>query len=163
MTADQPPKDGFYIPPLPPGTPPPKSEKSDTFWILLAVPCFIVMVLVYLGAVAFIFVMAGNAIPDRAVVATSEFQHHDGSQTIIITYRGGQDAGQVVGLTGTITDSSGQAQTKILGSGTGTSPLRAGEELSFEGEFAGTVHVVAVARFNDGKEQVVHDTYYGRE
>jgi hypothetical protein len=77
--------------------------------------------------------------------------------TIIVTYQGGQDAGSLVGMTATVTDSKGQAQTKSIGSENGTIPLNAGEELSFDGAYAGKDHVVVTGHFSNGQDLVILD------
>ena len=152
----QPNKDDFYIPPATAGTPPPKSDGNDMIWIIIGiVGIFVLFVLPFIIA-GFVFGMAGNVAHTKVVAAT--VQQTDAG-TMIVTYQGGRDAGSVTGITTTVTDSSGESQTKVMGSKGGTTPLEIGNNVTFKGEFVGKDFIVSTAWFTDGTEQVILDNY----
>jgi archaeal type IV pilus assembly protein PilA len=151
-------KDDFYIPPVPAGTPRPKNP-NDKY--ILAFFAFHLCALLILHPFDIPYRIGPHSliedtrvIQSKAVAVTVQ-QPDPG--TILVTYRGGQDAGSLTALTVTVTDHVVEEQTKSLMSGTG-SPLIPGAELVFKGEYDGYDHVVAVGRFSDGTEQAVLDT-----
>ena len=153
MTNGQPPKDDFYLPPVTPGAPPP--EGTNNTLIIVLIVLFIGMVFILPAVIAaFVFGMAGNISHTKVVAATVQ---QSGAGTMEIIFQGGQDAGLMVSMTVTVTDSSGQVQTKTIGSDTGTNPLGVGEKAVFNGAFAGKDHVVASGHFTDGTEQIILD------
>jgi archaeal type IV pilus assembly protein PilA len=161
LTPGQPPGDDCYIPPVTPVTPAPKRGGADnSTWVIIAILLFAVLfvmtIVVPAILAAFIFGMAGNIEHTKVVAATVQ---QNNANTILVTYQGGQDAGQLVGMTVTVTDSNGQVQTKSLGSATGTIPLGVGDKVSFDGAFTGKDHAVATGHFTDGSEQVILDTF----
>ena len=156
MTPIQPPKDNFYIPPTPDGSPPPEKKSDNTFWIILGIIIIAAVFLLPVIIAAFVFGMAGNIEHTKVVAATAQ---KPDAGTILVTYQGGQDAGMLVAMTVTISDSKGQEQTKTLGSRTGTSPLVVGDKRSFSGAFSGKDHVIATGHFSDGTDQVILDAY----
>ena len=91
-------------------------------------------------------------------VVTMTAQQTD-STHIVVTYQGGQDANIVRQLTATVTDSSGNSQTKTIGQSEQTTPLQIGSSITFTGAFSGKNRVVAVAIFFDGTTQVMFDNY----
>jgi flagellin-like protein len=115
-----------------------------------------VAITVILAAViaAFVFGMAGNISKTKVVAATAQQPSAD---SIVVTYQGGQDAQTCTGVHWTITDASGSVLDDVwMGTNTGTSPLTVGTGLSLTGT-AGKDHVVAVAHFSDGSDQVILD------
>ncbi|MCX6689217.1 MAG: type IV pilin N-terminal domain-containing protein [Methanoregula sp.] len=107
-----------------------------------------VAVTVILAAViaAFVFGMAGNINKTKIVAVTAD--HH--GTVITVTFQGGQDAQYVSTITGTIAGT-----TKDF---TGTPPT-VGSTVSQTGLPGPNNHVVYVAHFNDGTDQVILDTY----
>jgi len=106
-----------------------------------------VAITVILAAViaAFVFGMTGNVQTTKTVAATATQQ----GTTITITYQGGADAGDVVGLNYSIND---QGLLSDLGNKTGSSVTNASGTSDKD-------HVVVIALFTDGSEQVILDTY----
>ena len=155
MTAGQPQKDDFYIPPATAGTPPPARDPNDKWWIILAVVFFAAIFILPAVIAAFVFGMAGNIAKTKVVAAT--VQQPDAG-TIIVTYQGGQDAGSLVEMTASVTTPGGEMQKQALGSKSGTGPVEIGKTLTFEGDFAGRDMVIATGYFSDGTEQVIVDT-----
>jgi hypothetical protein len=154
MTAAQPPGDDFSIPPVTAKTPP-QNDADNSRWIIIGIVVFAVAFVSFFVIPTIVFSTAGNAEHDWVVAAT--VQQPDAG-TIVLTYHGGPDAEKLVGMTVTVTDSSGQVQEKNLWSEPGTIPLPVGESVTFNGSFSGRDRVVARALFTDGKAQVVLDT-----
>ena len=118
-----------------------------------------VAITVILAAViaAFVFGMAGQMQKAKSVAATVSQQTTD---TIIITYQGGQDAVSLETLNCTATQDDGTDITQNVG--TVGSELQVGTSVTLVASgshFAGKNHVVAVGHFNDGTDQVILDTY----
>ena len=91
------------------------------------------------------------------IVAATVQQPDNG--TLIVTYHGGHDEDQVQGMNVTITDSSGQVQTKMVGRKNPTHALLpVGEIVTFSGKFSGNDHAVATVHFTDGSTQIIMDT-----
>ena len=156
VTSGLPLKDDCHIPSSPAGTSPP-SGWNDTTWLVIVILVIgATCILPLLVIAGFGAGVPGTVGPSRIVAVSA---HEPDPRTIIVTYDGGPDAGVLAGLTITVTDSTGEMQTKILGSETGTIPLRAGEELTFTGAFADKDNVVATAHFSDGKKMLVLDVY----
>ena len=155
MTSGQPLNDDCYIPPVPAGTPPPK-DPNNTLWIVIAVLFFGAVFILPFVIAAFVFSMAGTIEHTKVVAATAQ---QNSAGTIIVTYQGGQDAGSLAVITVTITDSTGQVQTKPLIPDSGTGVVNVGSALEFEGAFTRKDHVVATGYFDDGTEQVILDTF----
>jgi len=110
-----------------------------------------VAITVILAAViaAFVFGMAGNISKTKIVAATASQQ---GSNTIYITYQGGQDAASVSTLAYSITGTGGTTVTGTLGTAVGSSKADGTATI-------GQDHVTATAKFTDGSSQVILDTY----
>jgi hypothetical protein len=101
--------------------------------------------------------MAGQIQKTKTVAAT--VQKADTSN-IVITYQGGQDAVSLETLNCTATQATGGDITKGVGV-TGTA-LKVGTTIALNSPtaaFTGKNHVVTVAHFNDGTDQVILDTY----
>lgn len=111
-----------------------------------------VAVTVILAAViaAFVFGMSGN-ISKAHIVAASGQLSQDG-QTVMITYQGGQDANQVMGLNCT---ANGVAVTPSF-STTGTARVPVGS--TFSSTTKG--HYVVTAFFADSSSSVILDSNY---
>ncbi|MCX6689216.1 MAG: type IV pilin N-terminal domain-containing protein [Methanoregula sp.] len=105
-----------------------------------------VAVTVILAAViaAFVFGMAGNINKTKIVAATAD--HH--ADKITVTFQGGQDAQYVTD----IGVSFNGAPTVTLGN-------IVGNTIAITGVPGPNNHVVAIAYFNDGTQQVILDTY----
>jgi hypothetical protein len=76
-----------------------------------------------------------------------------GADTIVVTWQGGQDNDLVSSYSVLITSSTGQTDYK------GDLAPTIGEMNRFEGGTSGNDHVVVMASFTDGSQQVVLDTY----
>lgn len=129
-----------------------------------------VAVTVILAAViaAFVFGMGSNVQKSKVVAVTG--QNIDDS--IVLTFQGGQDAGQVSGLTTTATVADGNAPT-IGGSAIAdggaewtavtvgsTQTLVRGAGATADTTNSAKVHVVVTATFLDGTQAVVLDAQY---
>jgi flagellin-like protein len=103
---------------------------------------------------AFVFGMA-DEIRDTKVVAVIA-QELD-AITIAVTYQGGQDAGICTGVHWTLTSTTGATITDVwMGRNTGTTPLTVGTSYTLSGT-PGKDHLIAIAHFTDGSDQVVYD------
>jgi archaeal type IV pilus assembly protein PilA len=111
-----------------------------------------VAITVILAAViaAFVFGMAGNVSKTRNIAVTATKQ----GQNITVTNNGGPDIADLTSFNTTVYKNDGGTVndatnlTKIVGSIT-----------KFTSSASGKDHVVVVALFNDGTNQVVLDTY----
>ena len=174
-------------PPAPSGLPQPKCSRSQRkifiAGVVIALIVFVVIALPWIVVVfqwisALIFGPSGNCECSRVVAATAQ-QPDNG--TIVITYQGGQDAGIVVGITATVTESTGHEQSKTVGNKKRPiiwtdylwfwdlifppherepptfSELPVGQNITFNGEFTGKDHVTANVHFEDQTEMVILD------
>jgi flagellin-like protein len=111
-----------------------------------------VAITVILAAViaAFVFGMAGNINKTKVVAATASQQ----GATIWVTYQGGQDSTSVDSISATVDGHAMDTSTltKSVGS-TASYHLTTGETSAVKN------HVVAIAKFSDGTDQVILDTY----
>jgi len=123
------------------------SRKSRLFWL----PAVLLVLIIAAVIAAFVFGMTGNISKTKVVNVT--VQQPD-SNHITVTYLGGQDSDIMKQLTATVTDSSGNAQTKTIGQSEQTTLLPIGSSITFTGEFSGKKHVVAVATFFDGTQEI---------
>ena len=107
-----------------------------------------VAITVILAAViaAFVFGMTGNVQTTKIVAATAQQQ----GSNITITYQGGADAGDVLGLNYSIGE---KGLNSFPNNKTGASVSNS------TGVTPGKDHVIVIALFTDGSEQVVLDTY----
>jgi tetratricopeptide (TPR) repeat protein len=137
------------------------TRKSRLFWLPVAVLVAMIALLIASFALAFfVFGMAGNiAHATTKVVALTAIKPD--SQHIVVTYQGGQDADQLRQVTITVTDSSGNSQTGIIGQSSQTTPVVVDSSTQFTGEFLGKTHVVAIGKFSDNTEQMLLNTYLG--
>jgi FlaG/FlaF family flagellin (archaellin) len=133
------------------------TRKSRLFWLPPVILVLMIVITILLAAViaAFVFGMAGNIQHTKVVAAT--VQQMDASH-IVVTYQGGQDADQVSQMIAEVTESTGSSHAITLGQPGSTTPLKVGSTLSFTGT-PGKDHVVASAKFMDGTNQVILDTY----
>jgi archaeal type IV pilus assembly protein PilA len=115
-----------------------------------------VAITVILAAViaAFVFGVA-DEIRDTKVVAAIAYQPT--ADRIIVTYQGGQDAQTCTGVHWTITNAAGSVIADTwMGTNTGTTALTVGTARTLPGTSLKD-HVVAVAHFSEGFDQVVLD------
>ncbi len=77
---------------------------------------------------------------------------------ITIRYPGSADTGTLLELEATVTDSTGNAQTKSIGSRFTTTPLKFGATLTLTGTFSGKDHVFVTGYFMDGSHRPMLDT-----
>ena len=105
-----------------------------------------VAITVILAAViaAFVFGMAGNIQKTKVVSVTLQ---RTSSTQVVATFQGGQDSGSVRGISFKVGTTEVGAQS---GSAIGTATLLT--------NVGANSHVVAVATFTDGSQQVVIDT-----
>jgi len=117
-----------------------------------------VAITVILAAViaAFVFGMSGSIQKTKTVAATA--QQID-SDTIALTYQGGQDSSSCVGIVWTSTTEAGSVYTTTMGTPLSTTgKLTVGTTASITGSTAKD-HVVGTAYFLDGSQQVILDNY----
>ena len=109
-----------------------------------------VAITVILAAViaAFVFGMAGNIQKTKIVSVTLTRS----SGNVTATFQGGQDAASLVNISYT----ANGAATSPAAIGGATGALAVGSSLSFPAAI--NSHIVGVATFNDGTQQVVSDT-----
>ena len=123
-----------------------------------------VAIVVILAAVlgAFVFGMGDPVKKTYTVAATAG---HPVADTITVTYMGGQDADFVTSINVSVNDNKLDADGTATGWPTwdaGTTPvLRVGVSLEYTNGVSSsrTNHAIAIARFSDGTEQVILDTY----
>jgi len=133
------------------------SGKSRLFWLPVALLMLAIVLIIVAVTAAFVFGMAG-IIAQTKVVAVSV--HQPDSNHITVTYQGGQDAYLMRQMTATVTDNTGNMQTKNIEQLSGqTTPLEVGSSVTFTGEFSLQNHVVASGAFSDGVQQVLLDTF----
>jgi hypothetical protein len=90
--------------------------------------------------------------PSPIIVSQTDVNH------LLITYPGSTETTTLLELEATVTDSTGQAQTKSIGDRFSTTPLKFGATLSLAGSFGGNDHVVVTGYFMDSSKKVVLDT-----
>jgi len=108
-----------------------------------------VAITVILAAViaAFVFGMAGGISKTKSVAATTR----QSGTSFTVTWQGGQDNGYVSAYNITLRNGNPQMANGY--------PPRVGNTTQFGGATSGNDHVVVVAFFTDGTQQVVLDTY----
>lgn len=114
-----------------------------------------VAITVILAAViaAFVFGMAGNISKTKVVAATAQ---QPTTNTIAVTYQGGQDSDSCTGVHWTVVSETGATLADSWMGGTSGSALTVGTALQLTGT-AGKDHITAVAHFDDGSDQVILD------
>jgi FlaG/FlaF family flagellin (archaellin) len=137
---------------------PKKQDSGRNVTLLIAAGIGIVLLVVIVAAViaAFVFGMSGNISKTKVVAVTAQ---QTDSNHILITYQGGQDAYTLKQLTATVTDTTGNSQTKNIEPSGQTTSLEVGSSVIFTGSFSGKDHVIAYGAFSDGTQQVLLDTY----
>jgi flagellin-like protein len=112
-----------------------------------------VAITVILAAViaAFVFGMAGNVQKTKVVAATAS----QSQSTVYVTWNGGPDNNIVSMYSINITASNAPAD--VYGSGSYAATV--GNSTAWPGGTSGKDHVTVSAKFTDGTEQVVLDTY----
>jgi len=128
-----------------------------------------VAITVILAAViaAFVFGMAGN-IQKTKVVAATEYRAN--SSYVIVTYKGGQDAGTLGGIAfqvdgtnatiytgGAATTGTGSSVNEMIGA-SGATVLPVGSSATIKATSPGKNYVVGIGVFTDGTTQVIVDT-----
>jgi archaeal type IV pilus assembly protein PilA len=138
----------------------PESAVSEVIGIVLVVALTVIMAAL---VAAYLFGMLNGISPTRTVAVTVD---QPDTSHIIVTYRGGPDAGSFSYGTVSITDVAGtvvaaancanstHAATTILGGKIGSTVTCTGTT----DQFAGKEHVVVAARFSNNVNQVVLDT-----
>jgi archaeal type IV pilus assembly protein PilA len=108
-----------------------------------------VAITVILAAViaAFVFGMASGVSKTKTVAATAR---QNGNQ-IVVTWQGGADNGYVNTYNVTLNDAATPQGTNM--------PPIVGNSTAWGGGTGGNNHVVVIALFTDGSEQVILDTY----
>lgn len=133
------------------------TRKSRLFWLPVVLLVLMVVTILLAAVIAgFVFGMAGNVEHTRVVAATAQ---QPGPGQIMVTYHGGQDAEEVSHVVVMVTDSEGSMQTGIIGQANSLQPLETGSSVAITGRFDGKDHVVATAKFIDGTDQVIFDSY----
>ncbi|MFA5269767.1 MAG: tetratricopeptide repeat protein [Methanoregula sp.] len=134
------------------------TRKSRLFWLPVILFVVMIIVTIILAAViaSFVFGMAGNIHHTKVVAVTAQ---QTSAGFIEMTYRGGPDADQVRQVVVTVTDSEDSSQTQNMKQDDDTDPLEVGSKISFNGRFIGKDHIVATAKFFDGTDQVIFDSY----
>jgi hypothetical protein len=171
------------IPPDDSWKPKPKLDRK-TWFIIGGV---IIIIAVYLSLMFIVPAIASSLSREGCgctkVVAVSA--HQPDNRTLVVLYQGGESAGSLNGITITVTDSSGQIQSKTMGYKGGSltqcdwwvyvpfipwrfedhcillpspPPLPIGENVSFNGNFSGKDNIFGVAHFYGDVDQVVLDT-----
>jgi len=125
------------------------SGKSRLFWLPFIFILLIVLLIFFAVIAAFVFGMAGGISATKVVSASA--QNLGG--TIYVTFEGGPDSADVIRFSATVTDNSGVSQTKYL------EQPEYRDQISFTGSTSGKDHVMAIAVFTDGTDQVILDTY----
>lgn len=154
MKKKVPPVDRDGLPSLSDYTPPPPGEEEFRQWITIGIIVLAAIIIVPFLVTSIIPAMA--AIEKHPLMADASVQQPDPG-TIIVTYEGGSDGKCLVGLSGTVTTTSGVAETKWAGSAVNKTPVAIGTTLTFHGEFAGRDRVVVVGHLSDGREIVISD------
>jgi len=122
-----------------------------------------VAITVILAAViaAFVFGMAGNVSKTRSIAVTAGTS----GTNFTTTYNGGPDDSDLASINitykdnGTVFTSSGTGGTVLAINPTTATKPNVGTTWRMLGKTAGTrEHIIVVAKFNDGTEQVVLDT-----
>lgn len=136
-----------------------KASNLKTY-IIIGIVGIIALVLIVSVVLSYVslgagFVKTQSAHPAKVVAVTT--QQPDSSH-IIITYQGGQDAGELVQLTATVTDSGGNSQTKDMIFFEKPTTSAVGMSVTFTGPFSGKDHLIVVGTFMDGVKQVILDT-----
>ena len=80
------------------------------------------------------------------------------SSHILITYPGSTETGTLLALEVTITDSTGNSQTKSVGDRYSTTPLKWGATQTLTGSFGGNDHVLVTGYFMDSSQKLLLDT-----
>ena len=134
------------------------TENSEAVSPVIGV-ILMVAITVILAAViaAFVFGMAGQMQKTKTVAATV---HQSVADAIVVTYQGGADSTSLELLNVTATQDNDVDVTESLGSVGAQLPV--GSTITLKAasgtSFTGKNHVVAVAHFNDGTDQVILDT-----
>ena len=121
---------------------------SPVIGVILMVAATIVIAAVVMG------MLGGFGPPSKvySISVTAEERNPGGTPTIYITYHGGPDAGSVVSFNITV---NGVAPTQTLNTTVGSSV----SIISGVHPGAGNDHVIVTAKFADGSEQTVLDTW----
>ena len=94
-----------------------------------------------------------TATPSPEVTATKTDSSH-----IVVTFAGGADNGQILELDATVTDSQGASTNQHIGNKLATTPIGAGDSITFTGSYGGNAHIVVTAWFTDGSTKQMLDT-----
>ena len=134
-----------------------KPASSDRAVSPVIATILMVAITVILAAlVASIVLGMATNIPKTKILTATVSQ--TASNTIVITYVGGQDQKSCSGIRWDISDSYGSTMMTMMGLTSSTSPLEVGEVKTIIGNFDKRDHVVATAYFMDGTQQVILDS-----
>lgn len=98
----------------------------------------------------------GTLVYDTPISAQAE---RIDSTTILVTYKGGADADQLIELETTVINSKGSVKIQSMGSRLDTTPVQRGGTDSIHGPFSEKVHVTITGYFFNGTHQDVLDTW----
>jgi flagellin-like protein len=126
-----------------------RCRKEDAVSPVIGV-ILMVAITVILAAViaAFVFGMAGGISKTKSVAATAR---QSGSAGIVVTWQGGPDNVQVKSYNVTMIDSATPQGNNL--------PPTVGNSTQWGYGTSSNDHVIVVATFNDGTQQVILDTY----
>jgi len=139
------PKCGVRIKPQLTQKPTKSTGRNVLVIVAIVVVVFIGFIILSAVIAAFVFGMAGGVSKTKSVAATAKQVGND----IFVTWQGGQDNSLVY---------SYQVILKDTATSDNFQPI-VGEAIGFSGGTTGNDHVVVIATFTDGTQQVVLDTY----
>jgi hypothetical protein len=126
-----------------------KAEKSPNNFlgivVFIIIICFIsVLIPAFIGGIR------GLTVPPKVVKVSAD---QPDNSTIVVTYRGGKDAGLLTDIVIVITDDKAHQSAKTLSSSGSMEPLLVGEKATFTGKFDDKNIVFVKGVFSDGTSQ----------
>jgi hypothetical protein len=94
-------------------------------------------------------------VSEKPIIATAQRIE---STKILITYKGGPDADQLIDLQTTVITSKGSINIQSMGSRLDTTPVQIGGTDIFQGPYTEQVHVLITGYFFNGSHQDILDT-----
>ena len=128
-------------------------KKDDAVSEVIGVIVMVALTVILAAIIgAFVFGLAGNIAKTKLVAATAVKPN---SSAIEVVYQGGQDAPSVVNLNVSVNGGP------IITMGGNSSPMTVGCSTTIYSSNAFTLptHVIVIATYNDGSQQVVLDTF----
>ena len=167
---------GDRVPAIPRGSPGPgflKKHPGSALLIGTAILCAVLWAIWFLPGFA-VDLSRGDTICNCGEYAVGRAEQPD-NRTILVTLEPGLNSDRVQAIKAVVTGSSGDAQTRMIGSpedspwwrllldswkvdGFAISRIPPGSEMAFHGNFSGRDHVLATAFFIDGDQTVFLDT-----